>query len=55
MLVLARIAVTYHLTVDADVDREAIDRVMGFHQERCPVARSIGGSVDISTRMTLHE
>lgn len=46
---------TYHLQVDPDVDRAAIDRVMGFHQDRCPVARSIGGSIDITTSMELDE
>lgn len=53
MLVIARITVTYHLAVDADADRAAIDRVMGFHQERCPVARTIGACVDITTQIRL--
>lgn len=46
---------TYRLQVDPDVDREAIDRVVGFHQEKCPVARSIGGSIDITTEMQLED
>ena len=53
-----RIHVTYHLAVDqAVVDdekkRAAIDRVLGFHAERCPVARSIGGCVQITTGLEL--
>jgi uncharacterized OsmC-like protein len=47
--VLRRIHVVYDLQVDDDADRDAIERCHGFHQERCPVARSIGGSVDITT------
>ncbi len=58
MLVVKRIHVTYHLVVDeAVVDDEAqrakIDRVLGFHAERCPVARTIGGCVDITTSVEL--
>jgi uncharacterized OsmC-like protein len=56
--VVRRIHVTYHLAVDpAVVDdekkRAAIERVLGFHAERCPVARSIGGCVDITTGLEL--
>ncbi|MGH3342584.1 MAG: hypothetical protein ACRDPK_06800 [Carbonactinosporaceae bacterium] len=50
-LVIKRIAVTYLLAVAPDVDRSTVERVHGFHAERCPVARSIGGSIDISTRV----
>lgn len=28
-----------------------IERVLDFHAERCPVARSIGGCIDISTEV----
>ena len=53
-----RIHVTYHLVVDEAViadeaTRAKIDRVLGFHAERCPVARTIGGCVDISTSLEL--
>jgi uncharacterized OsmC-like protein len=56
--VVKRIHVTYHLAVDEDVmadeaKRAAIDRVLGFHAERCPIARTIGGCVDISTNLDL--
>jgi uncharacterized OsmC-like protein len=58
VLVVRRIHVTYHLVVDQAVmgdetKRAAIDRVLGFHAERCPVARTIGGCVDISTSLEL--
>jgi uncharacterized OsmC-like protein len=56
VLVVKRIHVTYHLVVDQAViadeaKRATIDRVLGFHAERCPVARTIGGCVDISTSL----
>jgi hypothetical protein len=28
--------------------------VLGFHADRCPVARTIGGCVTISTSLDLH-
>ncbi len=30
-----------------------IERVLGFHADRCPVARTIGGCVDITTAVEL--
>jgi hypothetical protein len=33
--------------------RAAIERVLGFHADRCPVARTIGGCVAITTRLDL--
>jgi uncharacterized OsmC-like protein len=56
--VVKRIHVTYHLVVDEvviadEAKRAAIDRVLGFHAERCPVARTIGGCVDITTSLEL--
>jgi uncharacterized OsmC-like protein len=56
--VVKRIHVTYHLTVDQTVHadeakRAAIERVLGFHAERCPVARTIGGCVAITTSLEL--
>lgn len=52
-LVIRRIAVHYELAVDADADREAIERVHGFHAEHCPVARSIEGAIEVSTTYEL--
>jgi uncharacterized OsmC-like protein len=47
--VLKRIFVRYRLQADPDADRQAIDRVMGFHADHCPVARSLRGAIDITT------
>jgi len=33
--------------------RAAIERVLGLHADRCPVARTIGGCVAISTSLDL--
>jgi uncharacterized OsmC-like protein len=59
VLVLRRIHLTYHLVVDQAVigdqkQRAAIERVLGLHADRCPVARTIGGCVAISTSLELH-
>jgi uncharacterized OsmC-like protein len=58
VLVVKRIHVTYHLAVDEtlfgdEAKRAAIERVLGFHADRCPVARTIGGCVAISTSLDL--
>ena len=50
-LVIKRILVTYLFTPEGEVDQAQIDRVLGFHAEHCPVARSIGGSIDITTKL----
>jgi uncharacterized OsmC-like protein len=54
-LVLKRIAVRYRLRVDAGADTSVIDRVMGFHADYCPVARSLRGAIDIATSIDLAE
>ena len=48
VLVLRRVHVTYRLSVDP-AKRESVERVHAVHADRCPVARSIGGSVGITT------
>jgi uncharacterized OsmC-like protein len=53
--VLKRIAVRYRLRVDPGTDRSVIDRVMGFHADYCPVARSLRGAIDITTGIDLTE
>lgn len=53
MLVIKRIHVAYTLAVNDDVDRAKIDRVMGFYADRCPVHRSISGSIAFSDEMQL--
>ena len=52
MLVIRRIHVTYHLKAPAD-RRDVIERVLGFHADNCPVARSIGGCIAITTALAL--
>jgi uncharacterized OsmC-like protein len=51
VLVLKRIHVRYLLTVDDGVDLAVVERVHGFHADKCPVARSIGDAVAISTEL----
>jgi uncharacterized OsmC-like protein len=53
VLVVKRIHVTYRLAAD-EAQRATIQRVLGFHAERCPVARTIGGCVAISTSLELN-
>jgi hypothetical protein len=48
-LVIKRIHVRYHLRVDSDADLAVVERVHSFHAGKCPVARSIGGCIAIST------
>jgi uncharacterized OsmC-like protein len=55
VLVIRRIRVSYELRIAADVDRAAISRAHDAHQPRCPVARSIGGCIDIATELHLVE
>jgi organic hydroperoxide reductase OsmC/OhrA len=54
-LVIKRIHVRYQLRVPPDADRAAIARAHDAHRSRCPVARSIGGCVDITTDLDLVE
>jgi uncharacterized OsmC-like protein len=52
VLVLRRIHVAYTLAGE-DLDRSVVERVHGFHAAKCPVARSIGGSIEITTSYEL--
>ena len=52
VLVLKRIEVRYRLRIPEDRHATA-ERVHGVHTRSCPVARSIGGAVDISTHLEL--
>lgn len=54
VLVIRRVHVRYRLRADPE-RREAIDRVLEFHARKCPVARTIGDCVDISTELELIE
>lgn len=48
VLVIRRIHVTYHLKA-AEEHRETVERVHGFHADKCPVYRSVKDSIDITT------
>ena len=50
VLVIRRIHVTYHLKADED-KRETAEKVLGFHADFCPVARTMKGCVDITTEL----
>jgi uncharacterized OsmC-like protein len=52
VLVVKRIHVTYRLAAD-QAQRATIERVLSFHADRCPVARTIGNCVAISTSLEL--
>jgi uncharacterized OsmC-like protein len=51
VLVVKRIRVTYTGLTVADDDREKVERVLAVHAEGCPVARSLKGSIDITTEL----
>ncbi len=54
VLVIKRIHVKYILKIDAgllEAKREAIDRSLRLHPDSCPVYRSIGDSIDITTEL----
>lgn len=51
VLVIKRIRVRYRLAGCAEDKIEAANRAHEFHHSRCPVARSIGGSIDITTEL----
>ena len=53
-MVVRRIHVTYHLRIAPD-KREVATRVHGFHAEHCPLARSIGGCVAITTSLEVED
>jgi len=50
-LVVKRIHVTYEGVRVEEQDREKVDRVLAVHQDACPVARSLKGAIDITTRL----
>jgi uncharacterized OsmC-like protein len=51
VLVIKRIRVRYSLTGCPADKREAAERAHSHHAGRCPVAKSIGGSIEITTRL----
>ncbi len=55
VLVIKRIHVAYELRVGADVDREAVQRVLRVHADRCPVYRSIHPQIHVTTSLEVEE
>jgi organic hydroperoxide reductase OsmC/OhrA len=53
-LVIRRIHVTYQLKLKPE-QREAAQKVHGFHVDFCPVARSIKGSIEVTTKLQLED
>ncbi len=51
VLVVKRIHVTYAGLQVAEEDRDKVDRVLAVHAEVCPVARSLKGSIEITTAL----
>ncbi|SOD97315.1 hypothetical protein SAMN06272739_1417 [Blastococcus haudaquaticus] len=51
MLVVKRIKVTYSGLSIAAEDTEKVQRVLAFHADGCPVARSLKGAIDITTQL----
>jgi uncharacterized OsmC-like protein len=52
VLVVKRIKQTFHLVADEN-DRKKIERVLKVYADSCPVARSIKGSIDITSEVDL--
>ena len=49
MLVVKRIHVEYQLSGVESGQRETVERVLGFHADKCPIARSISPQIAITT------
>nr|WP_239096762.1 OsmC family protein [Streptomyces sp. SID11385] len=52
---LRAVHVVYTLTLDDGVDEAKVRRAHETHTRYCPVARSIGGSVEITSEITLRD
>lgn len=52
VLVLRRVHAHYRLRAGEE-HRETIERVHGFHADKCPVARSVKGAIDVKTSYEL--
>jgi uncharacterized OsmC-like protein len=51
VLVLKRIQVTYTGLTVAEENAAKVQRVLAVHADGCPVARSLKGAIDITTRL----
>ena len=50
VLVLRRVHVKYKLHVPEEV-RDTVARVLEMHADKCPVARSIKGAIEVTTEV----
>ncbi|MCH7778979.1 MAG: OsmC family protein [Gemmatimonadetes bacterium] len=50
VLVLRRVHVKYKLRVPKEV-RDTVARVLEMHADKCPVARSIKGAIEVTTEV----
>lgn len=50
VLVLRRVHVAYRLRVGRE-HRETVERVCATHADKCPVARSIRGAIEVTTEV----
>ena len=50
VLVIKRIKQTFHLTASEE-DRPTVERVLGVYADSCPVARSLKGSIEITSEL----
>lgn len=55
MLVIKRIHLHFTLALDPDADREKVARAFAHYKPRCPVYRSISGSIAITDELELVE
>jgi uncharacterized OsmC-like protein len=55
VLVIKRIHVEYRLRLDPNADRDKVQRAFDVHTSKCPVYRSIGGCIDVTTSLTLED
>jgi organic hydroperoxide reductase OsmC/OhrA len=54
VLIIRRIHVIYHLKLKPE-QQEAAAKVHGFHFDKCPVAQSIKGSIDVTTELKMED
>ena len=55
VLVLKRIHVTYRLRLPEGADRAAVQRAFDHHMQHCPVYRSVGAAIDVTTSLELED
>jgi uncharacterized OsmC-like protein len=53
VLFIERVTVAYTLSVNTDVDRDAIDAALRDHVPLCPVTRTLGACIDLITELEL--